>query len=216
MRAWRAHAQEIVGWRKGALAPCPPLACPTSCSKWWARHRVRACARPRRLCPPYKFPFHNDSVTTPRNGSAEYPVRRSLSIPSPPPRLRGRWRVRVWCAHAQSECLPTTSSNNQTSTQTRNSQTHLRASRRDAPEGLPETSAPLEQRARGNAGCPVHPQPRVRKVAEKCARVFTASSPDQPGIPAHDGFTAYIAISPVIELYLSPSPRGLTVLSAPG
>src|SRR5664279_5443618 len=39
----------------------------------------------------------------------------------------------------------------------------------------------------GNAGCPVHPQPRVRKWWLECTRVFTASSPETPGIPARNG-----------------------------
>jgi hypothetical protein len=31
----------------------------------------------------------------------------------------------------------------------------------------------------------------------ECTRVFTASSPETPGIPARNGFTAYTALSPV-------------------
>ena len=46
----------------------------------------------------------------------------------------------------------------------------------------------------GNAGCPVHPQPRVRKWWLECTRVFTASSPETPGIPTQ-WFTAYTALS---------------------
>src|SRR6202012_2880124 len=39
----------------------------------------------------------------------------------------------------------------------------------------------------GNAGCPLHPQPRVRMVVGVCTRVFTASSPGSPDIPARNG-----------------------------
>jgi hypothetical protein len=35
----------------------------------------------------------------------------------------------------------------------------------------------------GNAGCPVHPQPRVRKWWLECTRVFTASSPENARHP---------------------------------
>ena len=49
----------------------------------------------------------------------------------------------------------------------------------------------------GNAGRPMHPQPRVRMVVVKCTRVFTARSPKSPGIPTQ-WFTAYTVLSPVI------------------
>ena len=35
----------------------------------------------------------------------------------------------------------------------------------------------------GNAGCPMHPQPRVRFVVLVCTRVFTAEAPEPSGIP---------------------------------
>jgi hypothetical protein len=62
----------------------------------------------------------------------------------------------------------------------------------------------------------------------ECTRVFTASSPETPGIPARNGFTAYSALSPVIGLSchrrradigcarpvgLAKPPRGLTPAS---
>jgi hypothetical protein len=57
-------------------------------------------------------------------------------------------------------------------------------SRRDTPE-VCHLFRPRE--GVGNAGCPVHPQPRVRKWWLECTRVFTARSPESPGIPARNG-----------------------------
>src|ERR1700686_5552041 len=42
--------------------------------------------------------------------------------------------------------------------------------------GGPCISAPKE--GVGNAGCPVHPQPRVRSGSARCTRVFTAVAPE--------------------------------------
>src|ERR1700730_3950160 len=42
----------------------------------------------------------------------------------------------------------------------------------------------------GNAGCPLHPRPRVHFVVVERTRV-TTSTPESPGIPARNGFTAY-------------------------
>jgi hypothetical protein len=39
----------------------------------------------------------------------------------------------------------------------------------------------------GNAGCPMHPRPRVHLVAVESTRV-TTSTPESPGIPARNGF----------------------------
>jgi hypothetical protein len=52
----------------------------------------------------------------------------------------------------------------------------------------------------GNAGCPMHPQPRVRKVAT-CTRVFTARHRKTPGIPARNGFTDYTRSPRRAKLY---------------
>jgi hypothetical protein len=48
----------------------------------------------------------------------------------------------------------------------------------------------------GNAGCPMHPQSHVQN--KKAHEVVTVGSPEQPGIPARNGFTAYFALSLVI------------------
>ena len=39
----------------------------------------------------------------------------------------------------------------------------------------------------GNAGCPLHPRPRVRLVLVRSTRV-TTSTPESPGVPARNGF----------------------------
>src|SRR3984893_18167387 len=45
----------------------------------------------------------------------------------------------------------------------------------------------------GNAGCPLHPRPRVHFVLVERTRV-TTSTPESPGIPARNGFTTYFAL----------------------
>src|SRR5713226_1745870 len=51
----------------------------------------------------------------------------------------------------------------------------------------------------GNAGCPLHPRPRVHFVLVERTRV-TTSTPESPGIPARNGFTTYFVLSPVTGL----------------
>src|SRR5450631_1207690 len=58
--------------------------------------------------------------------------------------------------------------------------------------------APME--GVGNAGCPLHPRPRVHFVLVERTRA-TTSTPESPGIPARNGFTAYVALSPVTGLF---------------
>src|SRR5260221_12225861 len=52
----------------------------------------------------------------------------------------------------------------------------------------------------GNAGCPLHPRSRVHLVVVERTRV-TTSTPESPGIPARNGFTAYFVLSPVTGLF---------------
>src|SRR5450631_2915010 len=66
----------------------------------------------------------------------------------------------------------------------------------------------------GNAGCPLHPRSRVHFVLVERTRV-TTSTPESPGIPARNGFTAYFALSPVTGLFCHRRLR-TNVLSAPG
>jgi hypothetical protein len=52
----------------------------------------------------------------------------------------------------------------------------------------------------GNAGCPLHPRFRVHLVVVERTRA-TTSTPESPGIPARNGFTAYVVLSPVTGLF---------------
>jgi hypothetical protein len=74
-------------------------------------------------------------------------------------------------------------------------------SRRDAPE-VCQNPSPRKEGV-GNAGCLLHPQPRVQNV--ESTRVVTTVQPDSPGAPARNGLTVSFVLSPVIGL-LSPSP----------
>src|SRR6266853_3971231 len=66
----------------------------------------------------------------------------------------------------------------------------------------------------GNAGCPLHPRSRVHVVVVEGTRV-TTSTPESPGIPARNGFTAYFALSPVTGLFCHRRSTDM-VLSKPG
>ena len=63
--------------------------------------------------------------------------------------------------------------------------------RRGAPE-VCKKSPPKE--GAGNAGRPVHPQPRVQ--SRKHTSVVTTSSPGLPGIPARNGFNGFLRALP--------------------
>src|SRR3981189_2571130 len=51
----------------------------------------------------------------------------------------------------------------------------------------------------GNAGCPLHPQPRVRSV--ESTRVFTTVAPEHPAFPHAMVLMAYFVLSPVTGLF---------------
>src|ERR1700730_8643838 len=74
------------------------------------------------------------------------------------------------------------------------------------------SSGPLE--GVGNAGCPLHPRPRVHFVVVERTRA-TTSTPESPGIPARNGFTAYVVLSPVTGLFCHRHLADI-VLSKPG
>src|ERR1700704_2345874 len=65
----------------------------------------------------------------------------------------------------------------------------------------------------GNAGCPLHPQPRVRSV--ESTRVFTTVAPEHPAFPHAMVLTAYFVLSPVTGLFCHRRQR-ICGLSAPG
>ena len=56
----------------------------------------------------------------------------------------------------------------------------------------------------GNAGCPLHPQPRAHFVLVKRTRV-TTSTPESPGIPARNGFNGFLRALPGDRALLPPS-----------
>ena len=55
-------------------------------------------------------------------------------------------------------------------------------------------------------GCPMHPQPRARIGIKNAHEYSQRVHRKSPGIPTRNGFTTYIALSPVTGL-LSPSLR---------
>jgi len=59
----------------------------------------------------------------------------------------------------------------------------------------------------GNAGCPLHPRPRVHFVLVERTRV-TTSTPESPGIPARNGFNGLCRALPGDRALLPPSSRG--------
>src|SRR5229473_1131331 len=76
-------------------------------------------------------------------------------------------------------------------------QTRLHDLARQAPEPL--MNIPPKEGV-GNAGCPLHPRPRVHLVVVERTRV-TTSTPESPDVPARNGFTAYFVLSPVTGLF---------------
>ena len=61
-----------------------------------------------------------------------------------------------------------------------------------------------QQGVSGNAGCPLHPQPRARSV--ESTRVSHHGRTGTPGIPARDGFNGFLRTLPGDRALLSPSP----------
>src|SRR5216684_2198887 len=83
---------------------------------------------------------------------------------------------------------------------------------RHAPEALINLS-PKE--GVGNAGCPLHPQPRVHFVVVERTRV-TTSTPESPGIPARNGFNGFLRALPGDRACLPPSSTDRFCLSPVG
>jgi hypothetical protein len=84
-------------------------------------------------------------------------------------------------------------------------------SRRGAPEACCYLRA---QRGRGECRMPAAPAASCALVVVESTRV-TTSTPESPGIPARNGFTAYFELSPVTGLFCHRRLRS-KVLSAPG
>jgi hypothetical protein len=68
---------------------------------------------------------------------------------------------------------------------------------------------PMKSEGAGNAGCPMHPQPRVRFGVGVCTRVFTAEAPETSGIP-HAMVLRLIRDLPGDRALLPPSSAGKT------
>src|SRR6266705_6197053 len=81
------------------------------------------------------------------------------------------------------------------------------------PRGVDETSAPLE--GVGNAGCPLHPRPRVHLVVVERTRV-TTSTPESPDVPARNGFNGFLRALPGDRACLPPSSTDRFCLSPVG
>src|SRR5882762_1703214 len=67
----------------------------------------------------------------------------------------------------------------------------------------------------GNAGCPLHPRPRVHLVLVESTRV-TTSTPESPGIPARNGFNGFLRALPGDRACLPPSSADRFCLSPVG
>src|SRR5882724_8421508 len=85
-------------------------------------------------------------------------------------------------------------------------------SQREAPEAL--MNLPPKEGV-GNAGCPLHPRPRVHLVLVERTRV-TTSTPESPGIPARNGFNGFLRALPGDRAVLPPSPTDMSCLCPVG
>src|SRR5216684_5820845 len=87
------------------------------------------------------------------------------------------------------------------------------AARCDAPESLHFIFRPKE--GVGNAGCPLHPRPRVHLVVVERTRV-TTSTPESPDVPARNGFNGFLRALPGDRACLPPSSADMSCLSPVG
>src|SRR6267378_3204623 len=83
---------------------------------------------------------------------------------------------------------------------------------RNAPEPL--MNLPPKEGV-GNAGCPLHPRPRVHLVLVERTRV-TTSTPESPDVPARNGFNGFLRALPGDRAVLPPSPADMFCLSPVG
>jgi hypothetical protein len=67
----------------------------------------------------------------------------------------------------------------------------------------------------GNAGCPLHPRPRVHFVLVERTRA-TTSTPESPSIPARNGFNSLCRALPGDRAVLPPSSADMSCLSPVG
>src|SRR5229473_1759321 len=83
---------------------------------------------------------------------------------------------------------------------------------RNAPEPL--MNLPPKEGV-GNAGCPLHPRPRVHLVVVERTRV-TTSTPESPDVPARNGFNGFLRALPGDRALLPPSSADMSCLSPVG
>jgi hypothetical protein len=65
---------------------------------------------------------------------------------------------------------------------------------------------PPKNRGRGECRVPSAPAASCAHGSGRCTRVFTASSPESPGIPARNGFNGFLRALPGDRAFLPPSP----------
>src|SRR6266700_4477521 len=140
-------------------------------------------------------------------GSAKIP-RAPVVIASEAKQSRAR---AVIASEAKQSILPRKGRMDCFAALTMTSRRAFATSPRHAPEPL-KNLPPKE--GVGNAGCPLHPRPRVHLVVVERTRV-TTSTPESPGVPARNGFTAYFELSPATGSFATVT-CGLDVASAPG
>jgi len=144
------------------------------------------------------------------SAKAEYPIHRSFFDPSLTPRNTGspagachraairptRWRAMttesVACSYPS----------------------NTRSRPRDAMRPRRYLNFPPKEGV-GNAGCPLHPRPRVHLVMVERTRV-TTSTPESPDVPARNGFNGFLRALPGDRACLPPSPADRSCLSPVG
>jgi hypothetical protein len=97
----------------------------------------------------------------------------------------------------------------------RNDVSHCKHTFAHSPRNAPEALINLTPKEGvGNAGCPLHPRPRVHLVLVERTRV-TTSKPESPGIPARNGFNGFLRALPGDRLFCHRRPR-TNVVPKPG
>src|SRR6266852_6113374 len=117
------------------------------------------------------------------SAKAEYPVRCGLLAPSLVPRNTGSSAFADDDGSERGAIV---------------FMTHVRDPAAQCARAVDESSAPME--GVGNAGCPLHPQPRVHFVVVERTRV-TTSTPKRPAFPHAMVLTVSFVLSPVTGLF---------------
>src|SRR4030081_1038775 len=89
---------------------------------------------------------------------------------------------------------------------------------RSRPRGAmrPSSSMKLPRKeGMGNAGCPLHPRPRVHLVVVE-RTPGTTRTPESPDVPARNGFNGFLRALPGDRALLPPSSADVSCLSPVG